>query len=243
MKKTTLLTLLLTCFAFSLSAQLWLEVGGKAMFGLTGYLNSNIANDNSHEYQLNTAISYGGVVGLNIGDYSGINIEALFTKHQQDIIFLDNLLGENLTNSLEWDALDLYLLYRFYTPGGAYFELGPKMTTVREIDQTFGPTRLEDIDSKYEDAYYSAVAGLGSFLFGSEVSTFKIGMRLEYALTDLVSDEGEKDGFPAYYRPYDSYKPTNPFRATLYLELSFGVGGIAKSTCGRRGFVFGSRYQ
>ncbi|GJM32366.1 MAG: hypothetical protein DHS20C18_13670 [Saprospiraceae bacterium] len=242
MKKANLLILLFSCVTFSLSAQLWLEVGGKAMFGLTGYLNSNIANDNSHEYKLNTALTYGGVVGLNIGDHSGINIEALFTKHQQDITFLDNLVGENFVNSLEWDALDLYLLYRFYTNGGAFFELGPKMTAIREIDQTFGPTRL-DTEGKYEDTYYSAVAGLGSFLFGSEISTFKIGMRLEYALTDMVSSEGEKDGFPAFYRSYDSYKPTNPFRATIYLELSFGVGGIAKSTCGRRGFVFGSRYR
>jgi hypothetical protein len=29
----------------------------------------------------------------------------------------------------------------------------------------------------------------------------------------------------------------------MYLELTFGVGGLAQSMCGDRGFIFGSAYK
>jgi hypothetical protein len=240
MQRITLLTLVFTCLISGLSAQLWLEVGPKATFGPSGYFNSTIANDNQHDYSLNLAFNYGGVIGLNIGDYHGINIEGLLGTYYQNVTYLGD--DGPRRNSLEWEVTDLYLLYRYYPESGYYFELGPKYTFVNERQQTFG---VDFVETKglYEDNYVSAVAGLGAFLAGSEVMVIKAGLRFEYGLTDLVSPEGMSSGFPAYYANLTDLGTTNAYRISFGLELSFGVGGFAQGACGRRGFITGGRYR
>ena len=74
-----------------------------------------------------------------------------------------------------------------------------------------------------------------------------MGLRFEYALTDLVSEEGQEESlflgaFPTYYTSYDTYKASRPFSATIYMELNFAIGAVARAECGRRNFIFGSGY-
>lgn len=221
-------------------AQVWLELGGKTMIGLTGYRNANIDTDALHDGSLNAAVSYGGVVGLNFGDYHGLNLEGMYGKHQQRVTFRGT--GVPVTNNVKWDAWDFYALYRFYARQGTIIELGPKLTRVQSVEQVIGSVRSNP-EGQYNDQFYSGVFGIGSFLGGSPYFTLKMGLRFEYAFTDFVSEAGKASNFPASYTSYETYKPTTPFRAGVYLELNFGVGGIAQSTCGRRGFLFGSQYQ
>ncbi|MCB0639349.1 MAG: hypothetical protein KDC54_22140, partial [Lewinella sp.] len=228
MQKNAILTLLFSLFFSFLSAQVWLEIGPKASFGPSGYVNGTILNDDKHDYSLNLAFNYGGVVGFNIGDYHGLNLEALWGTYFQNITYLGD--DGPRRNSLEWEVTDLYLLYRYYPESGYYFELGPKFTLVNDRQQTFG---VEFVDTKglYEDKYVSAVAGLGAFLAGSEVMVIKAGLRFEYGLTDMVSADGMSAGFPAYYADLGSLGSTQAFRVSFGLEMSFGVGGFAQGAC------------
>ena len=138
--------------------------------------------------------------------------------------------------------MDLYALYRYYPESGYYFELGPKLSNISEISQTFG-ILPEDVDGKYEDSYISGVAGLGAFLSGSEVMVIKAGLRFEYGITDLVSADGMSGSYPAYYSSLGDVGNTNAYRVSFGLEISFGLGGFAKGACGRRGFVLGGKYR
>lgn len=241
MRKTILPTLIALLFVVGGKAQIWLELGPKASFGPSGYYNSTLANDEQHDYSLNLAYSYGLTMGLNIGDHHGLNFEGLTGTYFQDLTFRPNT-GTSLRNSLEWEVYDLYALYRYYPESGMYLELGPKYTIISEISQTSGIEPVP-VEGQYEDNYLSGVLGLGAFLSGSESLVFKAGLRVEYGLTDIVSADGMKNGYPSINSTLTDQGDTTPFRVSFGLELSFGVGGIAKGACGRRGFVLGGRYQ
>ena len=226
--------------AAGLKAQLWLEIGGKANYGLTGYYNKNIINDRQHDFSLNGGLAYGGVIGLNIGDYHGFNIEGLKATSQQKLSYRDLL--ADIDNVLQWETFDLYFLYRYYSESGAYFEIGPKLSKVKLVEQTLEKS-LSDVKDLYEDQDLSAALGLGGFLAGTDIFTLKLGIRLEYAFQDFVNEAGMDSGHPAPYTSYSSYTPTHPVRATIGIELNFGVGGVAQASCGRRRLMFGTRYR
>ncbi|MBK8702445.1 MAG: hypothetical protein IPN33_01730 [Saprospiraceae bacterium] len=222
-------------------AQMWLEIGPRAGINVNGYLNSNIANDDAHDFSLEKALSYGLVAGINIGDHHGLNVEWMFADNIQKITYYGDTSG-NVINKIKWKTREINVLYRFYSNGGAYVELGPKFSHVRELVQTYDNDPLP-IDGEYEDNFISGVFGVGGFLAANEVMTLKIGLRAAYGLTDLVSAKGKEAGFPTYYAPYEAYKPTKPFRVGISLEMTFGVGGIAKTQCGQRSLIFGTRYR
>lgn len=241
MRKTILLTLVLFVFSISAKAQVWLELGPKAAFGPSGYFNSTLANDSQHDYSLNLAYSYGLAMGINVGDRHGFNFEGLTGTYFQDLTYRPNT-GTSIRNSLEWEVFDLYALYRYYPESGMYLEVGPKYTIIDEISQTSGIQPVP-VDGQYEESYVSGVLGIGAFLSGSEALVFKAGLRAEYGLTDIVTADGMANGYPSIDSDLMSQGDTTPFRISFGLELSFGVGGIAKGACGRRGFVLGSRYR
>ncbi len=231
--------LIFTCFLLLsytvANSQGWLSLGAKVMYGLNGFYNNNILNDEQHSYNLHGAPSFGAVAGINIGSTGVVNLEGLLLNNRQELDFTEN--GDKSINAVEWNNVDLYLLYRFYTENGSHFELGPKMSFVRSVEQTLAE-QPQEVNNFYADNYVSAVAGLGGFITGSEDFTLKIGFRLEYAVTDLVSDAGEAAGYPAFYQDYASYTQTHPFRAGVFLELNFSVGREGKYVCGRRKYIW-----
>lgn len=241
MRKNFTLALFLFAIISTANAQVWLELGVKGMMGFTGFYNKNIVDDSRHDSQLGLATSVGGMAAINIGEYHGLNIEALDATHHQSFTFRDDDSKNNAIN-MEWKSTDVYLLYRWYRDNGAFLELGPKVTYIREAQQSYG-TDWAKVTDKYADKYYSAAFGVGGFVSTSEVLTVKTGLRAEYALTDLISEQGQAEGYPSPYANFGTYAETRPFRVGFYIEVAFGVGGIAQSMCGSRGFIFGTGYK
>lgn len=223
------------------NAQVWLELGAKGMMGMTGFYNKNIVADSRHDSQFGLGLSVGGVAALNFGEYHGLNFEILSATHHQSMSFRSDD-GASNTINIEWQSVDAYLMYRWYRDNGAFVEAGPKITYINEVQQSFG-TDWSEVTDKYASRYTSAAVGVGGFVTTSQVLTIKTGIRAEYALTDLISEQGQMEGYPAHYTTFDSYRETRPFRAGFYLEVTFGVGGIAKSMCGARGIILGTGYN
>lgn len=242
MRTTTLLFAFFLLLKISADAQVWIEAGGKAGLHANGFINSNILNDNQHDYNLNMALTLGPTIGINFGDYHGLQFELLFAKNQQEMNFRGDTTGESTRNAVTWRTTEVNLLYRFYSEKGAYLELGPKIGLVQDVKQAFGTERSTPKE-QYSKSYYGAIFGVGAFLAANETLTLKLGLRGEYALSDLVSEKGKTNNYPAYYTSYASYKPTVPVRVGVVLELTFGVGGVAKAGCGHRNIVFGTRYR
>lgn len=221
-------------------AQIWLEVGPKANFGPSGFLNSAILDDAEHDYSLNLAFSYGGALGLNVGDLHGLNLEVMTGTYFQTFTFRPST-DMRIRNTVEWEVLDLYALYRFYPKNGMYLELGPKFTRINEVKHTQGVDELP-VTGNYVDDYLSGVIGIGAFLAGSETMIFKSGLRFEYGFSDLISADGMAAGFPSVGSTITDQGVTTPIRVSFGFEVSFGLGGIAQGACGRRGFVLGSKF-
>lgn len=235
--KSVFTILLSLFFIFTAQSQVWFEAGGKVMYGMKGLYNGNIFNDRSHQYQFGTGLAYGGVICVNFADKHGFNIEGLLASNQQKFDYIGG--NDKITNDISWENLDLYLLYRVYS-NSAFIEIGPKYSQVNSISQSYG-TDIQ-LDGEYNDQYYSAVFGFGGLITGSEFFTIKSGIRFEYALGDFVSEKGKDASFPAFYSPYEEYKASHPFGASVYLTLNLAIGAVAKAECGRRRFVFGSGY-
>jgi len=240
MRKIATLLFLAFMLNYQADGQVWLELGGKGMMGFTGFTNANISSDAQHDASLGLATSIGGLACLNFGDYHGLNFEILSNTHHQSMTYRGG--AENQAVNIEWKSVDLYLMYRWYRDNGAFLELGGKSTVIGEVQQSLG-TDWAKVNDKYADRYYSAAFGVGGFVTATKVLTVKTGLRAEYALTDLISDQGMAEGYPTFYTTYDAYEETRPFRAGFYLEVTFGVGGIAQSQCGARGIIFGTGYN
>ncbi|MCG8331626.1 MAG: hypothetical protein MI974_28310 [Chitinophagales bacterium] len=240
MRKIFTLFFLAFVLNFQADAQVWLELGAKGMMGFTGFTNANISSDSQHDSSLGLGTSVGGLACINFGDYHGLNFEILSNTHHQSMTYRGGTMNQAV--NIEWQSTDIYLMYRWYRDNGAFLEAGGKSTIINEAQQSLG-TEWAKVNDKYTDRYYSAAFGVGGFVTSNKVLTVKTGIRAEYALTDLISDEGQAEGYPTFYTTYDTYEETRPFRVGFYLEVTFGVGGIAQSQCGARGVIFGTGYN
>ena len=116
-----------------------------------------------------------------------------------------------------------------------YFELGPKFSLINSVRNN-GVNTTE----YYNDQYTSAVLGFGWYVFGKETFTATAGVRIEYALNDMVSTDGRALGYPVnpvITTAFQPYKMTNPVVAQIVFEINWGLGYFAKTACsGRRHF-------
>ncbi len=223
-------------------AQFWLDIAGKGGIGLGGYYHSNLWNDKDHNNKFSSSYSYGGRLGLNFGEHNGLMLEAVLNNNKQEFLFKDNDL--RIPNVTKWQMLDLWALYRFNNTG-SYLEIGPGMSLLQSINHTLDG-QAQVTEGFYNERMYSVAGGFGGFIAGSEIFTLIAGIRLGYTFSDMLNESavaGAQNPPPAIIKSFDSYSPINPFFAQFTLELSFGIGGVAKAQCGRRSYLFGSRYK
>ena len=145
------------------------------------------------------------------------------------------LLGVFQESQVKWKNIDLYLLYR-YNSSTVYLELGPMLSLVRSVDYTDTSIPIEiDVEDFYAKKYYSAVFGFGGFLAGTESISLNLGVRVHYALQDFITAEGQLQNHPApSTSAYAEYKQTRPLYIEVGLELTFGLGEFAKTSCSKR---------
>jgi hypothetical protein len=231
MKKTILL--LFVIFSFSLNAQeLWFDAGIKGAWGPTLLINNNAMSESYLNQQVNTGFGYGAKFAINFGYIHGFTFDLMMNSAHQSYEVTD---VKYTPVDVKWKTYDLYVLYRLYRTIN-YMEIGPKFSKVASF-------RNNDVDSKqfYIDSYPSAVLGFGWYVFGNKAFTGTLGIRIEYAFNDILSQEGKDNGYPVNpYKtePYENYATTNPLIAQLSFELNWGLGYFAKTACGERKHFF-----
>ncbi len=234
-------------------AQIWVDVGARVGFGMTILYNSNIFNDVPYNHQFGGGPGFGGRLGVNFGSHHGFTIDAMSHSMKQKFEYKLDITGDEFhENLVEWKNLDLYLLYRG-SSHKVFIEVGPMLSFVKKLKQNddnldetllLTATGASSVSEFYREQYVSAVLGFGGFLVGSESVSLNIGFRLHYALQDFITDLGQNpeptglvySSFPAPIRDnsYDSYKATRPLFGEVSLELSFGLGSVAKTSCSNR---------
>ncbi len=232
------LTLAICFLLTSLSAsaqEIWIEAALKGGFGASFLLNKNIFDDDTHAYQVASGYNYGGKFAVNFGPYNGVSLEGLLSKGGAKWQYDNELLGNDLINEVEWKSIDALVLFR-HINNRVYFELGPKYSIVRSVNQTVLSEDLEDVADMYEKNYISGVLGFGGYITGTETFSLGLGLRFHYGLTDFVNGDGQKAGFPNPVRfiPYESDAVTRPALAEFMIEFNFGIGHWAQSACSDR---------
>ena len=234
MKKLIFFLFLLTFFKVVQAQKqiVWFDAGLKAQYGATGFFNSAIADFGDINYRIGTGYSFGGKLGINFR-YNGLAIDVMYNNANQ--LFDDNNL--NTTPEFNWKSLDIYTLFR-HAKNLGYFEIGPKMSMVREVTDNLSPGEVvADRTNYYNKNFFSGVIGFGANFIGNDGAFSGIlGLRFEYGLTDFVSSAGKDANAPllnpAVYS--NGYKTTAPAFAGVVFELNWGIGYFAKAQCGAR---------
>jgi hypothetical protein len=215
----------------------WFDVGIKGQIGASGLYNKAILDASSLDYVLDFSNSYGlgGKLGIN-WDEIGISLEAMYNSNNSQIKRIAANNSVSFVNH-SWNGLDFYPLLRRARNLG-YFEIGPKVSFVQNLEQSIAGVTSPDIASQYNDINYGAVLGFGSNILGiGDAFTGILGIRIEYGVSDFVSaGDGKRFSAPLNLpNMYDQgYKYTHPLFIGLVFEANWGIGYFGRAKCGAR---------
>lgn len=262
MKKLILLFFTIIFISNQIFAQAWTDLGLKLGGGTSWLVDRNIFDDNTYVHDFSGAFNFGAKASLNLGERHSISFEAMLSNMKQNFDYgWTNDAGVRIEgrNEIQWSNVDLYFLYRYYSQG-AFSEFGimrSQIRSVEHLDPMAGFAELTDVTGNYQD-YFSAVFGGGAFVAGSDRTTLMLGIRIHFALTDFISDQGQDTEalqaqgqqfpFPNTFRndfsnsennPYADARITRPILIELLAEYNFGIGYFAKTICSGRVKWFG----
>jgi len=210
-------------------AQTWFEVGLKGGPATTFLLNGNLFDDVAYNHLLTPTYFVGGKIGINFGPHNGIAIHGGMTKLRQKFenFYEVRTFDERL---IEGNLIDIGMLYH-RTKDAGYFEVGPRISLVRN------PTRIDDngaaldISNSFYNSYYGLDLGFGAFLIGNDQLTLMTGFRFSYGIAQLADNA---EALAPQGVIYETDKSVHVLSAMLCLELNYSLGYLVKKSCGRR---------
>ena len=239
MKKITIITSFLFIISQSVYTQSWLEVGLKGGYGLDFLVNKNISNDKTHTVKFSYGYMYGGKLGWNFSESHAVTIDILYSGFSQSYEYYTTNLVDSTKNfykkSFNFNSLDFLLMYR-HVKNASYFEIGPQFSTVKKgsaTDNAPGSKFVGDISNNLAKTYYAAAIGAGGMLVGTENFRVILGMRVLYALDDIIGPTGQTNNFPTNNK-YGTYQKSNPLSAMMVLEMNYDLGFLAQSNCKKK---------
>jgi len=229
----TILTLVLALALSPVFGQMFFDFGIKGAYGPTYMLNQNLADDTAYDHELNAGYGVGAKLGVHFANHHGFTFDFMHGKSNQNFGLTDKKRHE-----YSWTHNDLLLMYR-YSGNGAYVEFGPQISLVSEVTSlnTSSSNVEENVTDFFEDNYTSLVFGFGSYLIGSDLVTLQAGVRIQYALSDMVNDAGIAAGYPATSSGFDyntDYQKTRATSGMFLLEFNYAFGRFAKASCSQR---------
>ncbi len=231
--------LLLSLFSLGMTAQgVWFDTGLKVQYGAAGLINSAVSDSPDWNYDVGSALSFGGKLGINI-ESNGFTIDVM--RMSTTSKFERSGDASNVETTIS--ALDLYLLYRSSRYRG-YIEIGPKLSFVNSATNNDFTTGAEiDATESFQNGY-SAVLGFGTYVIGNDGRFSGIfGLRIEYGFSDFQNEtNATASNAPVFSGSNvygDGYQKGAPVFAGLVFELNWGIGYYGKASCGQRGkFIF-----
>ncbi len=226
--------LMMASMVFSAESQAWFDAGIKAAYGPTFMYDKNVFDDGNYKHKITSGHAIGARVGVNLGYHAGFSLEYDIATGRQDFEF-----NGNLHNSFKWKHNDILLLFR-YSGNGAYVELGGEYSLMGDVTLTRHTLNTtEDVSDKFVNNYKSGVFGFGSYLLGGDLYTLNLGIRLHYALDDMVNQTGKESNFPFVDQILrDQSRKTLATAAQLQAEFNYAWGRFAKTACSERWRLF-----
>jgi hypothetical protein len=237
MRRTLIILGLILASVNLLDAQkifVWFDAGLKAQAGPTGLYNQAVVDAADVDYAISSGLSYGAKFGVNFG-YNAVTFDVMLNDSKAEFEHQDFVGSTEVRTS----TLDLYVLYR-NEKNLSYFEIGPKYSFLRDASwrriadgASSDPT---DVTDQYKGGL-AGVLGFGVNLVGTDGRfSGKLGLRFEYGITDIVSEEGQLANAPVLVDGLytDGYKGSHPIFAGVVFELNWGIGYYGVTKCGGR---------
>lgn len=176
----------------------------------------------------NPSYSYYGKFGVgfpfNMGlvyEYSGQTLSQKYEVTSNVVPFK----GENYTEQINLKTSGHTIMIRGGSPSSGYVEFGPRFSTVTSKPAFTG-------QNAYSEKYISGEFGFGGPLYYHEAFDISLGVRLNYALTNLMEDDHYPYAGPKYNTSgYSDLYTTNPFSFNLRLEMHWRIGYFRKAQC------------
>lgn len=227
--KYILTLFMMACFAMSAHAQWWFDAGVKGAYGPTLMYDHNVFDHGSYKHKITTGTAIGGRLGINYGYHAGVTLEYSSATSRQDFNF-----HSGVFNKFKWKHNDLSALFR-YSGNGAYVEIGGEFAKIKSVElDNVNATAIQDVTDNFEKNYKSGVFGFGSYLLGGGLFTVNLGLRLHFAIDDMVNAQGKENNYPIVGIGENLKDPSRKTLATaaqLQIEGNYAFGRFAKSAC------------
>ena len=240
------LTFLTLSFFISLNtySQGWIDGGIKAGFGVTQLVNKNVWDNSEVVNKLSFGNSFGAKLGLNFNLNYQITVDFIYTLANQEFEFQPNNSNNTaFSKNISYNSFDIPLLFRHNSNNGSFLEIGPQISFIKKVEQSFEGTST-NIKENFEETNFGAVFGIGSFVMGSKNLYLVFGLRAHYGFQDILSKKGGKGSevhFPIEDEldtvngefKFDNYKKTSPISLLAYLEINYDLAYLVRSNCKR----------
>ncbi len=227
-------TLILIAAVIPVFGQTFFEAGVKFAYGPTFMYNKNLLDEGTYDHVLTSGLAIGGKLGVTFAGHHGVTVDYMSAKSNQDF----DLRGGG-THEYTWKHNDVLLMYRF-SGNGAFVEIGPKFSFMSDVTSRYLTTPEADVTPNFVENYKSVVFGFGSYLIGTDVLTIQAGVRLHWALDDMISEEGQNAGdagypvHPSVSLSFPTYEKTKDTAGQFMVELNYAFGRFAKASCSQR---------
>jgi len=219
------------------------EIHAKGLANSTWLFNNNISNTgDSQDYDMGWGFNYGlgftayfGNVGFGIEGLMG-NHKAAFTGKLETKVGGVVLNTTDYTSSINLSTIQVPLMFKLKSTGGAYLEVGAQYNMISAADYKRTGNYMNadtaisaSVTKNFASSYFSGVLGFGAAIpFGEESPmAILVGMRLQYSFTDLKGvDALGQDLSDSFI--YNKYEATSAASGGLTLGFVYKIGGKKK---------------
>lgn len=240
MKKLLIIPVFMVLPFLALS-QTWFDIGLKGGVGTSFMYNSQIFKDQLIVHKFKPGYAIGGKLGFNFIQEHQITFDVMKSSFTQGFTYKPEGWSQtqDALREIKIGGLDLLLMYRG-NRNGTYFEIGPQWSKYSSVKITdtggdfVSPLTPEQLVQK---SAFGIAMGFGGYVFGTDNFGVTTGLRFNYMLNDLASEDGRNANFPILV-PTGKTNVTNNLGVMFVIEMNYDFGYLVSPTCGQRGKLF-----
>lgn len=208
------------------------RMGVKGAFYSTWLFNTNIADQlEAVDYTATFSPSFGATTALFLTDNLAISLDVLYAANNQKLEPADGNAYKHITRV---KYLDLPLLLKIVSDGGAYVEIGPQFSLLMGAneDHTSNPSSLvdytkKDVKNDFSSFGIAPVLGFGVDVQANDNLFVNIGLRFGYGINDATKKFSEDEITDDTHSGFSILAHTDAADGSyLYRKTSRAFGGI-----------------
>jgi hypothetical protein len=234
MKKLLIASLMLVTVAASAQD---FRIGVKGTFYSTWLFNSNIADQGeAWDYAATFSPSFGASTALFFTNNLAVSLDILYAANNQKLEPANADFGYKTITRVKY--LDLPLLLKISSDGGAYVEIGPQFSLLMGANEDF-TTNVpsigyvkKDFKNDFSSFGIAPILGFGVDIQANDNLFINVGLRFGYGITDATKKFPENDT-----------AEHSAFSALAHTSASDGDYSYKKTNRAFGGFTLGVIYK